>query len=103
MMISNFCHDTNHYHLVRLYDVVSNSATTDSTQLAIIKLLQSMQAEIKELKENKPLPLGKKYFTRTKRKLYCWTHGLSNHKGYDCTRKAQGRQDDATGKDHKGE
>ena len=27
MLISNFCHDTNHYHLVRLYDVVTHTHT----------------------------------------------------------------------------
>ena len=30
-MISNLCHDTNHYHLVRLYDVVNRVSCVSDT------------------------------------------------------------------------
>ena len=78
---------------------VSNSATTYSTQPATLKLLKSMQVEIKELKENKPSPennTSNTSFNKITEELYCWLHGLGHHKGCDFIRKYQVHQDDAT-------
>ena len=80
-------------------DPVANSATTYITQFDILKLLESMQVEIKELKENKPSPennTSNTSFNKIIEKLYCWLHGLGHHKGCDFIRKYQVHQDDAT-------
>ena len=93
----------------------ANAMSNTSTQMEMLKLLQSMQAEFAAMKTNtaavpqyantSPASQLKKKarkttdnptFTRRVTSKYCWTHGGCAHAGNMCNDKAPGHQNDAT-------
>ena len=79
----------------------ANSVAESTTQLEILKLLQSMQLELKTARAIPRTVVCKKTpdnpnFTRRITRDYCWTHGLSAHKSAECRAKAKGHKDAAT-------
>jgi hypothetical protein len=72
-------------------------STQDAVQLQVLKLLKSLQEEVKSLKTKKEQSNDKgKQRTRTNISKYCWTHGACTHSSQECKRKRTGHQDSAT-------
>ena len=80
----------------------ANSVAESATQLEILKLLQSMQLELKTIRASIPRTVVYKKtpdnpnFTWRITRDYCWTHGLSAHKSAECRAKAKCHKDAAT-------
>ena len=93
-----------------------NSASSNVTIQALVKLVKSLESKVDKLSNektknnnnnnnnNNQVTTNNEINPRTGKpwRRYCWTHGCCTHKGVDCTNKAPGHEDEADFRDRMG-
>ena len=90
-----------------------NSASSDATIQALVKLVKSLETKVDKLSNEKTKNLNSNNEQATANKginprtgkpwrRHCWTHGCCTHKGVNCPSKAPGHKDEADFRDRMG-